>query len=127
MKLLDTCFLIELNRELKTGTVGNAQTFIEAHPDEPFAISVITVTEFLEGSAEPAFGEKLLRPFHWYDVGANTSRLAAKIRCDLGTRGQLIGDFDILIAATAKSADTPLVTNNVTHFGHLPDLIIESY
>lgn len=127
MKLLDTCFLIDLNRELKTGAVGNAQRFIESHTKETFAISAITVTEFLEGFAEPAIGEKLLRPFHWLDLGADTARLAATIRRDLRMRGQMIGDFDIMIAATARTAEIPLVTNNVAHFSRVPDLVIESY
>ena len=41
--------------------------------------------------------------------------------------GSLIGDFDILIAATALSEGIPLVTDNTDHFGRIEGLEVEIY
>jgi predicted nucleic acid-binding protein len=39
----------------------------------------------------------------------------------------LIGDADILIAATAIVADCALVTNNERHFNRIQDLRVENW
>ena len=39
----------------------------------------------------------------------------------------MIGDFDVLIAATALDAGILLVTGNVEHFQRVPGLELESY
>lgn len=49
-------------------------------------------------------------------------RRFARIRGDLRRRGQIIGDPDILIAATAIEHDLILVTRNVRDFQRIPDL-----
>ena len=49
----------------------------------------------------------------WPDI---IVRQAAAIYADLYVRGQLIGDADILIAATALTHRLVLVTNSHAHF-----------
>ena len=49
-------------------------------------------------------------------------RRAAAIYGELHQRGQLIGDADILIAATAMESGLILVTNNDKHFGRISPL-----
>jgi tRNA(fMet)-specific endonuclease VapC len=127
MKLLDTCFLIDLQRELKANRTGAAVAYLKAHSQERFAISVIGVTEFLEGFPEPEEGEKQLRAFHWLNLDGKTAKHAAIIRRQLRLEGRLIGDFDILIAATALAENLPLVTNNIEHFDRIHDLVVEKY
>lgn len=46
----------------------------------------------------------------------------ATIRGDLRQQGLIIGDFDILIAATALQGDHVLVTHNLKHFNRIPSL-----
>lgn len=46
----------------------------------------------------------------------------ARIRGDLRRQGLLIGDLDLLIAATAIHYDLTLITRNLTHFQRAPDL-----
>ena len=46
----------------------------------------------------------------------------AHIRGELRARGQIIGDADILIAATALDNDLTLVTQNTRHFSRIPNL-----
>jgi tRNA(fMet)-specific endonuclease VapC len=50
----------------------------------------------------------------------------AVIRGDLKRRGLTIGDFDILIAATALHHDLTLVTRNRRHVSRIPDLQLYS-
>jgi tRNA(fMet)-specific endonuclease VapC len=46
----------------------------------------------------------------------------ASIRLDLRSKGQLIGDSDILIAATAIHHELILLTNNARHFKRIDKL-----
>lgn len=52
---------------------------------------------------------------------------AADIYADLHRRGQLIGDADTLIAATALEHGLDIVTNNVEHFGRVPGVILHDW
>lgn len=127
MKLLDSCFLIDLHRELRAKQKGRARAYLEANSAEHFSLSVITVTEFLEGFADPKDGEPWLRAFRWIEVDALVARRAAQIRRHLRQTGSMIGDFDILIAATALNENITLVSNNKAHFTRVEGLNIESY
>lgn len=49
------------------------------------------------------------------------------IKADLGTRGALITDADIMIAAIAIANDMTLVTNNVSHFQRIERLQLENW
>jgi predicted nucleic acid-binding protein len=46
----------------------------------------------------------------------------AEIRAHLRRRGELLADFDILVAATALHHDLTLLTFNARHFRRIPDL-----
>lgn len=49
-------------------------------------------------------------------------RSFARIRGQLRARDQIIGDMDILIAATALHHDLAFLTRNTRHFDRIPDL-----
>jgi len=51
----------------------------------------------------------------------------ARIKAELSVRGQLIGDLDMLIAATACAAGATLVTNNVSEFERVEGLAVENW
>lgn len=55
------------------------------------------------------------------------SRIGSRIRRILRQRGEMIGDFDILIAATAQEAGPCLVTDNTKHFKRIEGLEVEGY
>ncbi len=59
-----------------------------------------------------------------YDVG--TARVFGEIRADLETRGAILPDADLQIAATAIHHGLSLVTGNLRHFSRIPGLEIES-
>lgn len=48
----------------------------------------------------------------------------AETRASLRGRGQLIPDFDMLIASTALHHDLTILTFNLRHFQRIPDLEI---
>jgi tRNA(fMet)-specific endonuclease VapC len=127
VKLLDTCFLIHLHREWVKKQPGPATRYLEQHHEEEFNISVITTLEFLEGFDEMADGQRFLTPFPSLPVSANVAHIGNRIRRDLRKRGEMIGDFDILIAATAIEAAVPVVTDNLNHFNRIEGLVVESY
>jgi len=51
----------------------------------------------------------------------------AKIKATLKAQGNLIDDFDMLIAAIALRNDMILVTNNERHFERISNLSIENW
>jgi len=51
----------------------------------------------------------------------------AQIRDDLETNGQVIGPFDLLLAATALANDLTLVTHNTGEFKRVADLRVEDW
>ena len=127
MKLLDTSFLIDLQREFHRKRPERAMVFLKANSEVVFKISVISVTEFLEGFARVDDGESLLATYGRLDVTSRVARHAAVLRRRLRVEGRLIGDFDILIAATALAEGLPLVTDNHDHFSRIPELSLVSY
>jgi tRNA(fMet)-specific endonuclease VapC len=60
-----------------------------------------------------------------FDTAA--ARIAAPIRFRLESKGQKIGGFDMLIAATALSHDLSLFTNNIREFKRVPGLRLEKW
>ena len=61
------------------------------------------------------------------DFTASAAGKYAAIRAALEAGGRLIGDMDMLIAATAIDEDFTLVTNNTSHFSRIAGLRIENW
>ena len=127
MKLVDTDFLIDRQREWAAGERGPATTFLREHDATSFAISTVSLLEFLEGYEHPRDAEVLLDAYARLPVTDGVARRGSRLRRKLRAEGQMIGDFDVLIAATALDAGIPLVTGNVAHFQRVPDLEVEPY
>jgi len=127
VKILDTCFLIHLHREWQRKHPGPATSYLERHATEEFGISVVTALEFLEGFQKPADGERFLAPFPQMAITMEVARTGSRIRRNLRQRGKQVGDFDVLIAATAMTHGQPLVTDNARHFTRIEGLAVETY
>lgn len=109
-----------------------ATQLLESLLPDGIAISLITYGEVYEGiiwslrypeRLESAFLE-FLRWCKVLPLDEEIMRRYAGIRGDLRRRGQLIGDNDTLIAATALHLDLTLVTRNLDHFQRVSDLQI---
>ena len=127
MRVLDTAFLIDLQREWARGEAGPATRFLREHAQEECGVSVVSVLEFLEGYQSVRDGEAFLEPFVWIDVTARVARSGSRLRRDLHRAGHPIGDFDVLIAATALEAGATLVTADARHFQRVEGLCLETY
>ena len=127
MKLVDTDLLIDLQREYVKGEPGPAMAFLRAHEGVALAISTVSVLEFLEGYGHPRAGERLLEAYVRLPVTDSVARRGSRLRRTLRAEGQMIGDYDVLTAATALDAGVPLVTANATHFKRVPGLEVETY
>ncbi len=127
MKLVDTDLLIDRQREWSAGETGPATAYLRQHQGTSFAISTISLLEFLEGYEHPRDGETLLEAYTKLPVTDRIARRGSRLRRRLRAEGQMIGDFDVLIAATALDAGIPLVTGNLAHFQRVPELEVESY
>lgn len=96
---------------------------------EALAISLVTYGEVYEGIyygrsqrvSEEAF-RRFLQGVTILPLNRSIMRRFARIRGDLRNRGAIIGDPDILIAATALHHSLMMVTHNRQHFQRVPGL-----
>lgn len=127
--LLDTTFLIDLQREVAGAPSRGARSLTAIHAEATLWISFVTWMEFAEGFAaekEDSCRAFLSRfPVVLPDV--DLAWRAAQLSRDLRQRGSAVGDHDIWIAATALHRALPLVTRNPRHFGRIPGLQIVRY
>lgn len=93
------------------------------------AISLMTLGELYEGihyGRDPQAHERGLRLFlrqaSVLTLNRAIMRRFAVVRGALRHRGQLIGDTDLLIGATALHPGLVLVTRNTRHFERIPHL-----
>jgi predicted nucleic acid-binding protein len=126
--LFDTCFLIDIERELRRGP-GPAHRFLAHHATDRPWISWTVAGEFTEGFGgiqDPACAAMLGR-FDVVEMNEATAGCYATITADLRRKSLLIGANDLWIAAAALAADFPLVTNNAVHFTRIPGLKVVGY
>lgn len=126
--LLDTDWVIHyFNR------VGPIVDRVSALTPGGFGLSVISLAELYEGvlgAADPERGERELLAFlervEVLGVDREVTRIFGRGRGRLRAAGNLIGDLDLLIGATALRHDLTLLTNNRRHFERIDGLQIES-
>ena len=126
--LFDTCFLIDLEREMKRGA-GKAQAFLGENQEALACIPWTVAGEFAEGFADirdPACAAMLGR-FEMVPMDEATAGQYARITAKLRRENQLIGTNDLWIAAAAVAHGLELVTNNTAHFGRVTGLSVRGY
>ena len=97
--------------------------------NQPLLISIVTYGEIYDGIIHGRDPKKQDRVFSNFLRGVEVLPITrtimkrfATIRGNLRQQGLIIGDFDILIAATALQGDHVLVTHNQKHFNRIPSL-----
>jgi tRNA(fMet)-specific endonuclease VapC len=131
LALLDTDILSEIIKRRDINVQRRAQVYLADHGQ--FQFSIITRYEILRGlKAKDAFRQALA--FERQCVQSIVLPLsdeivvqAAEIYGLLRKQGAIIGDADILIAATALVHDGILVTGNLHHFRRVPGLRCETW
>lgn len=128
--LLDTDILSAIMRRNGRASVHARRYLLEHHR---FTFSVITRYEVLRGLLAKQALRQLLAFEQLCSVSAvlpltdDVAMQAAAIYADLRSRGELIGDADILIAATALSQGFAVATNNEAHFRRVTALAVENW
>lgn len=97
-------------------------------------LPVVAAQELLYGVHYKSLGErrrakvdKWIKKFKQLPYDAEAARIAAELKADLARSGALIEDADLQIAAIALRDGLVLVTDNVKHFGRIPNLKIENW
>ena len=128
--LLDTDILSAIMRR-NGSVIPKSRAYLQEH--QRFHFSIITRYEILRGLKAidahrrlEAFEQLCLRSTIIHLSDAIISK-ASDIYADLSKRGELIGDADILIAASALVHGFGLVTNNKRHFARITNLQIENW
>ena len=104
--LLDSSFLIDLERETLSGDVGPARRFLPSLRGRPLVISIVTVEEVLEGATDEQTTLTALQRFSIQGL-----HLAQARRCALLQRraSRRLGENDAWLVATADSLDADIV------------------
>ena len=128
--LLDTDMLSAIMRN-NPAAVSKARAYLAEH--DRFSFSIITRYEILRGlKAKQA--ARQAEAFERFCASSEVLYLtdagivkAAEVYADLRNRGALIGDADILTAATALVSGAGVVTNNEDHFNRIDGLHVENW
>jgi len=130
MFLLDTNTCIFLKNKKPIHVLDKLRSVL----DDGVFLSSISVAELQYGVYNSTHIEKnrislteFLAPFEILDFDDNDAEVFGKIRYQLKRTGELIGPYDMLIAAQALARDLVLVTNNTTEFARVDGLRIEDW
>ncbi|MBK6974544.1 MAG: type II toxin-antitoxin system VapC family toxin [Sterolibacteriaceae bacterium] len=127
--LLDTNILIALSKERPGVTARLANI-----PANDILLSAVVVAEIEYGIAKSTRREHNRRVFDTLLAGIQiipfdeaAARLYGPIRAELERLGEVIGPYDLMIAAQALSHDAVLVTDNLGEFGRVAGLAVENW
>jgi predicted nucleic acid-binding protein len=114
--LLDTSFLVALERESSKHEVGPARRFLPSLRGRQLAVSIVSVEEILEGASDEATAFAALQRFSIQGL-----HLAQARRCALLQRrsARRLGENDAWLVATAESLDADVVGADRSAFERL--------
>jgi tRNA(fMet)-specific endonuclease VapC len=127
-------FLLDANAVIALLNDASSRAAQRARRQRPsdVAISAIVVHELFYG----AFKSRRVTQnvavidalqFAVLEFDREDARRAGEIRALLGSKGSMIGPYDVLIAGQAVARDMILVTNNTNEFGRVPGLRVEDW
>ena len=127
--ILESTFLIDLERAHQRGVPGGAVAFLEQNQDARLYLPFVVAGEMASGISmrDRARWEAFLAPFYVLPPTPEVSWQFGRAFRHLRDNGNLIGANDLWIAATGLAYEMPVVTRNVEHFRRVPGLEVESY
>ena len=128
--LLDTNICTYIRQERPEAVL---RRFRRLRPGEA-ALSVITYGELIYGAAKSAQREAALERLrelvHWLPalpMPETAAEAYGNIRAELATKGEMIGNNDLWIAAHALASGLTLVTNNEKEFRRVRGLRLQNW
>ena len=114
--LLDSSYLIDLERETAAGDLGPARRFLPSLRGRRIVVSIVSVEELLEGAVDDAAA---LASLHRFTIQG--LHLAQAQRCALLQRrsSRRMGENDAWLVATAESIDADVVAADRAAFERL--------
>lgn len=128
--ILDSTFLVDLERERKRGEAGQAVRFLNARVDVSFAITFTIAGELAAGHSlgmDREKWERFLSPFLLYGWSPDVAWFFGRSFRQLQRDGLMIGANDLWIAATALANGVPVVTRNDREFSRVEGLKVFGY
>ncbi len=127
--ILETSFLVDLERELSRREAGPAQAFLERNAGRRLFVT-FTISGELAAGHDP--GERdtwraLLAPFRVLPCTDDVCWRFGQTWRYLSDTGLLVGAADLWIAATALAFSLPLVTRDERLFRRVPGLDVRSH
>ncbi len=126
MVLMDTSAIIDIGRGNKRAVAVATKRENEGDKLLASSISVFELSAVCHAGLDEK-RKKLLEPIRVILLSSEHAEAAGVIYRNLRGRGEDIGAFDSLIAATALCEDEPLLTSNVKHFGRVEGLKLITY
>jgi len=107
---------------------------LEDHFEEPMKISVITLMELYFGAyqskkitANLSKVRKIENAFEIVSTGSESAEIFGILKATLKKSGNLLDDFDLIIASCAMANNLTLVTNNIKHFRRIDGLKLTNW
>jgi tRNA(fMet)-specific endonuclease VapC len=127
--ILDTSFVIAVEREAKRRKPDKADAFLEAHASDTMFITFTVAGELACGASASAHTQwgRLCQPYAVLPWSMEISWEYGEIYRQLSAAGTLIGTNDLWIAATARFHGMPLVTANQAEFSRVAGLEILTF
>jgi hypothetical protein len=104
--LLDTSFLVDLERETASDQDGPARRFLPSLRGRPLVVSIVSVEEMLEGATDEDLVFAALHRFRIQGLHLTHARRCALLQRRASNR---MGENDAWLVATADSLDADVV------------------
>jgi predicted nucleic acid-binding protein len=114
--LLDSSYLIDLERETANAEIGPARRFLPSLRGRPLVVSAVSVEELLEGAINEADALAALQRFTIQGLHLAQARRCALLQRRISRR---LGENDAWLVATAESIDADVVAADRSAFERL--------
>jgi len=124
--LIDAGVILQSQRGL-----FDLEGWLSSHPEEEFKLAAITVAELWHGADRAAgahrakrrlFLQRIFATFDFVPYTDQTGVEHARLWAELESSGQMIGSYDLILAATAIQMGSALATFNKRRFAAIKGL-----